>query len=63
MDRQETQSLEGYSSGEVVRAVRDMYARHPFPPAQHKRSYRQQTAYVREFLAERAVPPLLSEIR
>jgi hypothetical protein len=30
----------------VVRAVRDMYVRHPFPPAQRKYSYRRHAAYV-----------------
>ncbi|MGO8957963.1 MAG: class I SAM-dependent methyltransferase [Streptosporangiaceae bacterium] len=45
------------ASGEVVRAVRDMYRRHPFPPAQRKHSYQRHAAYVRSFLAERGIEP------
>lgn len=40
-----------------MRAVRDMYMRHPFPPPQRKNSYRRHAAYVRQFLAERGVDP------
>jgi len=45
------------SPREVVRAVRDMYVRHPFPPLQRKFSYRRHAAYVRRFLEERGVDP------
>ncbi len=45
------------ASTEVVRAVRDMYQRHPFPPAQRKHSYQRHAAYVRSFLAERGIDP------
>jgi len=41
----------------VVRTVRDMYVRHPFPPAQRKYSYRRHAAYVRRFLTEQGVDP------
>ena len=44
-------------SSEVVRAVQDMYRRHPFPPAQRKHSYQRHAAYVRSFLAERGIDP------
>lgn len=45
------------SPPDIVRAVRDMYARHPFPPPQRKYTYRRHAAYVRRFLAERGVDP------
>src|SRR5579875_1630007 len=32
-------------SGDIVRAVHDMYARHPFPPSQRKYSYRRHAGY------------------
>ncbi len=50
-------ALDGSSSREVVRAVRDMYVRHPFPPAQRKYSYRRHAAYVRRFLEEQGIEP------
>jgi SAM-dependent methyltransferase len=46
-----------FSPPDLVRAVRDMYARHPFPPAQRKYSYRRHVAYVRRFLAEQGIDP------
>jgi SAM-dependent methyltransferase len=45
------------SPAEVVQAVRGMYARHPFPPAQRKYSYGRHAAYVRRFLDERGIDP------
>lgn len=57
VEREVAQQLDGSSSSDVVRAVREMYARHPFPPPQRKHSYRRHAAYVREFLAERGVDP------
>ena len=55
-------ALDNLSSGDVVganvvSAVRQMYARHPFPPPQRKNSYRRHAAYVRQFLRERGVVP------
>ncbi len=52
-----TPALDGTAPGNVVRAVRDMYARHPFPPQQRKHSYRRHAAYVRRFLEERGADP------
>ena len=54
--------LDGFSSGDVVSAdvvsaVRQMYARHPFPPPQRKNSYRRHAAYVRQFLHDRGIVP------
>jgi SAM-dependent methyltransferase len=43
------------SSDDVVSAVRQMYARHPFPPPQRKNSYRRHAAYVHQFLRERGI--------
>lgn len=48
---------DGSSSGDIVRAVRGMYARHPFPPSQRKYSYRRHAAYVHRLLEERGVDP------
>ena len=48
---------DGSSPGDVVRAVRNMYMQHPFPPPQRKNSYRRHAAYVRQFLAERGIDP------
>jgi SAM-dependent methyltransferase len=48
-------TLDGFSAGDVVSAVRDMYVRHPFPPAQRKNSYRRHAAYVRQFLEEQGI--------
>lgn len=45
------------SPPDLIRAVRDMYARHPFPPAQRKYSYRRHAAYVRRFLEEQGIDP------
>jgi SAM-dependent methyltransferase len=45
------------ASTDVVRAVRDMYVRHPFPPPQRKNSYRRHAAYVHQFLQERGIDP------
>jgi SAM-dependent methyltransferase len=42
---------------QVVRAVQDMYVRHPFPPPQRKNSYRKHAAYVRQVLREHGVDP------
>jgi SAM-dependent methyltransferase len=52
-----TKSLNGHSSADIVTAVRDMYARHPFPPRQRKNSYRRHAAYVRQFLREMGIDP------
>jgi SAM-dependent methyltransferase len=49
--------VDGAASTEVVRAVHDMYVRHPFPPAQRKNSYRRHAAYVHQFLTERGIDP------
>jgi SAM-dependent methyltransferase len=49
--------LDGFSSTEVVSAVRHMYVRHPFPPPQRKHSYRRHAAYVRQFLHQRGIVP------
>lgn len=49
--------LDGAASQEVVRAVRDMYVRHPFPPPQRKNSYRRHAAYVRGFLQDSGIDP------
>jgi SAM-dependent methyltransferase len=48
-------TLDGSSASDVVRAVRDMYVRHPFPPAQRKNSYRRHAAYVRQFLEDQDI--------
>jgi SAM-dependent methyltransferase len=50
-------AVDGAASSDVVRAVRDMYVRHPFPPAQRKNSYRRHAAYVHQFLEERGIDP------
>ena len=50
-------ALRSAQAREVVSAVRDMYARHPFPPAQRKYSYRRHAAFVRRFLEERGIDP------
>jgi SAM-dependent methyltransferase len=43
------------TNDDVVSAVRQMYARHPFPPPQRKNSYRRHAAYVHQFLRERGI--------
>jgi SAM-dependent methyltransferase len=43
------------ANDDVVSAVRQMYARHPFPPPQRKNSYRRHAAYVHQFLRERGI--------
>jgi len=43
------------TNDDVVSAVRQMYARHPFPPPQRKNSYRRHAAYVHQFLCERGI--------
>lgn len=48
---------DGAASQDVIRAVRDMYVRHPFPPPQRKNSYRRHAAYVREFLHDSGIDP------
>lgn len=45
------------SPSDVVSAVRDMYARHPFPSSQRRHGYRRHAAYVRRFLEERGIDP------
>jgi SAM-dependent methyltransferase len=45
------------SSADIVSAVGQMYARHPFPPPQRKNSYRRHAAYVHQFLRERGIAP------
>lgn len=47
----------GLPSGEVVRAVWGICARHPFPLSQHKYSHRRHGAYVHRFGAERGIDP------
>jgi len=44
-------------SGDIVRAVHDMYARHPFPPSQRKYSYRRHAGYVHAFLDAQGIDP------
>jgi SAM-dependent methyltransferase len=53
----ELPELDDFASTEVVSAVRQMYARHPFPPPQRKNSYRRHAAYVRQFLRDQGVMP------
>jgi hypothetical protein len=36
------------TNDDVVSAVRQMYARHPFPPPQRKNSYRRHAAYAQK---------------
>ena len=45
------------SASDVVSAVRDMYARHPFPSSQRRHGYRRHAAFVRRFLEERGIDP------
>ncbi|MBO0886300.1 MAG: hypothetical protein J2O38_02815, partial [Acidimicrobiales bacterium] len=45
------------SPSDVVSAVREMYARHPFPSSQRRHGYRRHAAYVRRFLEERGIDP------
>ena len=45
------------SDSEIVRSVREMYRRHPFPPPQRKYTYRRHAASVRQFLEERGIDP------
>jgi SAM-dependent methyltransferase len=52
-----TLALDTTDFGQVVRAVQDMYVRHPFPPPQRKNSYRKHAAYVRQVLQEHGVDP------
>jgi len=44
-------------AAEIVRNVREMYQRHPFPTPQRKHTYRRHAQYVRRFLAEMGIDP------
>jgi SAM-dependent methyltransferase len=43
------------SHDEIVARVREMYRRHPFPPALRKHTYRNHAAYVRRFLEQMGI--------
>ena len=50
----------GLSSGEVVRAVRGIRARHPFPLSEHKYSHRRHGAYVPLDVAAHSTSPVFA---